>query len=256
MADQNTAPVSDPNPNNEEPTIGNTSIVIPEGDGKEAPKPTEPVKAEPPKVDDSPVSYEPTGDVGLDLALDFVGKAGIGIDHPAMKAAQDGDFSILKATLAAKGVQGWEQFVALGEAAYTRTKEAEKANSAKIAALVHEAAGGPEAWAEVQKWAAANATQEEKAEINALLNKGGLAAKGAVQYLVGAYNRATNVEATPADPVARAGRGGGVPTGDNAPLSPRAYSDAVAQLNARLGGRLEGSPEYAKLQARRQAFRG
>lgn len=256
MADQN-APVSDPNPNNEESEVGNTSIIIPEGDGKEAPKPAaEPTKPEPAKVEDTPVAYEPTGDVGLDLALDFVGKAGIDIDHPAMKAAQEGDFSILKATLAAKGVQGWEQFVALGEAAYTRTQETAKANNAKIASLVHETAGGAEQWAEVQKWAAANATPEEKAEINALLNKGGLAAKGAVQYLVGAYNRAANVDTTPDDPLARAGRGGGAPTADNAPLSPRAYSDAVAQLNARLGGRLEGSREYAALQARRQAYRG
>lgn len=256
MADQTTAPVNDANPGNEETTVG--TVVIPTDDGKEVTKPAviEPAKTPPTLAGDAPVAYEPTGDVGLDLALDFVGKAGISIDHPAMKAAQEGDFSILKATLAAKGVQGWEQFVALGEAAYTRTKETEKANNVKIVSLVHEAAGGPEAWAEVQKWAAANATPEEKAEVNALLNKGGLAAKGVVQYLVGAYNRATNVDSTPADPLARAGRAGGVPTGDNAPLSPRAYSEAVDQLNTRLGGRMEGSREYAALQARRQAFRG
>jgi len=251
--------VSDPNPNNEESPVGNTSIVIPAPDGKADQVPTqtaEPTKSEPTKADESPVSYEPTGDVGLDMALEFVGKAGIGIDHPAMKAAQEGDFSILKATLASKGVAGWEQFVALGEAAYARTQAAAKEASAKIVAIVHEVAGGADKWAEVQKWAAANATPEERTQINALLNQGGLATKGAVQYLVGAYNRAANVDATPVDPLALAGRGGGAPTGDAAPLSPRAYSDAVAQLNARLGGRLEGSPEYAKLQARRQAYRG
>ena len=250
MADQNA--VNDPNPDNVEDK-DQTYILL---DEKPAP-PAAPVVAPvvPAVVADGAVAYEPTGDVGLDMALEFVGKAGLGVDHPAMKAASVGDFSILKATLAAKGVAGWEQFVALGEAAYEKVskQESEKAQAGREA--IYKVAGGEESWKAVQTWASSNATPEEKAEINALLNQGGLAAKGAAQYLLDAYNRANNVVVEPKDPTANAGRGG-EQSGANAPLSPRAYADAVQQLNNKLNGRLDGSKEYASLQARRAAYRG
>jgi hypothetical protein len=202
------------------------------------------------------IEYEPTGDVGLDMALNFVGKAGIDANHPAMLAAKDGDFSILKATLAAKGVQGWEQFVALGEVAYTRTAaEAEKKATAGREAVYKEA-GGEENWSAIKAWAGTNATAEEKAEINALLNQGGLAARGAVQYLAGAYARANNVEVNPRDALANAAAGRGAQTATAGPLSSREYATAVQALNNKLGGRLEGSKEYADLQRRRSLHRG
>lgn len=204
---------------------------------------------------ESPVQYEPTGDIGMDMALEFVGNAGFAQDHPAMQAAANGDFSILEALLAQKGVAGYEKFVALGKAAYTRSVEASTKATAAIQELAHKAAGGEQEWNAVRTWAGANASDAEKTEINALLNKGGLAAKGAVTYLVDAYNRANNVEVTPKDPTAQAGRGG-VPGGENKPLDAMEYSRAVQALNNKLNGRLEGSPEYAKLQARRLAYRG
>jgi hypothetical protein len=203
---------------------------------------------------DEVFAYDPTGDVGLDMALDFAGKAGIGSTHPAMVAAQGGDFGILKATLAAKGVAGWEQFVALGEAAYARTSKDQAEKAAKDQAAVYELAGSKEDWQAVQKWAGENATPEEKAEINALLNKGGIAAKGAVNYLLQAYAKAGNVVKEPAEALGNASRGG-IPTTETGPLSPRAYSDAVNKLNNKLGGRMDGTPEYTALQARRAAFR-
>ena len=242
--------VNDPNPSNTEDQ--NQTVLLDEKATHAVPAvPVAPVIPE----DTGAVAYEPTGDVGLDMALDFVGKAGIGVDHPAMKAAAQGDFTILKATLAAKGAKGWEQFVALGEAAYEKVSKTEADKAAASKAAVYKEAGGEEAWKEVQTWASANATPEEKAEINRLLNQGGLAAKGAVKYLVDAYSRATNVVVNPRDPLANAARGG-ADTGANAPLSPRAYADAVQQLNNKLGGRLEGSKEYASLQQRRAAFKG
>lgn len=202
------------------------------------------------------IEYEPTGDVGLDMALNFVGKVGIGANHPAMLAAQSGDFTILKATLAAKGAQGWEQFVALGEAAYARTSaEADKKATAGREAVYKEV-GGEENWNAIKTWAGSNATAEEKAEINALLNQGGLAAKGAVKYLADAYTRANNVEVNPKDALANAAAGGGAPSSANGPLSSREYSAAVQALNNKLGGRLESSKEYADLQRRRSLYRG
>lgn len=207
-----------------------------------------------PAASEEAVVYEPTGDVGLDMALAFVGKAGIAQDHPAMVAAQTGDFSILKAELAAKGVQGWEQFIALGEAAYARTTAEADKKAAASREAIFKVAGGEENWNAIKVWAGTNATPEEKAEINALLNQGGLAAKGAVQYLMGAYAKATNVEVNPIDALANARGGAGTtPTGA---LNPRDYSTEVQKLNNKLGGRLEGSKEYADLQRRRSLFKG
>jgi hypothetical protein len=172
-----------------------------------------------------------------------------------MVAAVAGDFTLLKATLAQKGATGWEQMVALGEAAYIRTQEADKAKAAELQKTVHEIAGGAEEWAAIQQWAGANATPEEKKQINGLLRQGGVAAKSAVNYLIAAYSRASNVERTPIDGVANASREGGAGA-SNGPLGPKEYSLAVAQLNTKLGGRLEGSKEYADLQRRRAAHRG
>lgn len=248
MADQ-TAPVSDPNPDNVEDT--NTTLLL---DGAPKPEPAAP-KTEPAPVADEVVEFEPTGDVGMDMALAFIGKQGISETHPAMVAAINGDFTILKATLAAKGAPGWEQFVALGEAAYSRKTAEEATKRTALQEAVFKEAGGKEQWQAVQQWASANATPEEKAEINALLNKGGLAAKGAVKYLVDAYGRANNVEVNPRDPLQTASRGG-MPDPATAPLSPRDYAAAVGVLNNKLNGRLEGSKEYEALQRRRQAYRG
>lgn len=250
---EQTTHVSDPNPGNEEVTVGGTSIVIPETPATPTAPPAVEPAPKPAPTEGEVVVYDKTGDVGLDMALEFVGKAGIHGEHPAMQAAANGDFSLLKAELARKGVAGWEQFVALGEAAYARTAEKQAAANAAVVKTVHELAGGAEQWAQVQQWAAANATPEEKAQINALLNQGGLATKGAVQYLLGAYQRAN--PATPVDPLAAAGArpAGSVPNG---PLSPKEYAVAVQQLAGRLGGRLDGSKEYATLQQRRAAYRG
>lgn len=247
----NAPAVSDPNPDNVEDV--NPTILL-DTEAKPDAKPAAPAAAEAVATDGA-VEFEPTGDVGLDMALAFVGKQGIGPDSPAMQAASNGDFSILKAELAAKGAAGWEQFVALGEAAFARTKEANETKAKAARAAVIKEAGGAEEWAAIQKWASANATPEEKAEINALLNQGGLAAKGAVRYLAEVYNRANNVVVNPADATGRATRGG-VPSANDGPLSPREYANAVQQLSVKLNGRLEGSQEYVKLQQRRHAYRG
>lgn len=246
------AVVSDPNPGNVEDQ--NPTVLL-TADKPAAVAPVVPVAPVVEAPTDGVVEYQPTGDVGLDMALAFVGKAGIGSEHPAMKAAEAGDFSILKATLAAKGVQGWEQFVALGEAAYARTTTEAKAKAEVAREAIYKEAGGKDAWAAVQQWASTNATPEEKASINAMLNQGGLAAKSAVQYLVGAYGKANNVVVNPADAAPNASRTP-VPTDANAPLSAKDYAVAVQALNNKLNGRLEGSREYEALQRRRSAFRG
>ncbi len=193
-------------------------------------------------------TYEPTGDAGLDMALAFIGKQGFAQDHPAVVAAAAGDFSILKAELAAKGVQGAAEFLALGEQSYARTQEKAKAASAATNAAVYKVVGGEESWKAIQTWASANATPEEKAEINAQLSAGGVAAKAAATYLANAYNKANNVSQEPAE--VTNGAAAKAPA-SNGNLSAAEYAKEVNALNVKLKGRLDGSPEYEALNRRR-----
>jgi hypothetical protein len=225
-------------------------VIVPLQLGEATPEPPIEPKESP---EGAVFEYDSTGDVGLDMALQFVGKVGLGPEDPAMIAAAQGDFSILRAKLASKGVQGWEQYVALGEAAFKKTQEAAKEKTSKLQALVHSEAGGAEVWAEVQKWASANASPEEKAEINAMLNAGGLQAKQAVRYLTAQYEKAGNVIETPADPTANASRANGPAADGKGPLSAAQYVEAVRELNIKLRGRIDGHPEYEALQRRRAA---
>ncbi|RPA31523.1 hypothetical protein EGC79_20520, partial [Shewanella vesiculosa] len=141
MTDQ--AAVNDPNPDNVEDA--NTLLLEPKEAPKPAPSATEPAKVEPDA--DTPVAFEPTGDVGLDMALEFLGKQGFGLQHPAMVAAGNGDFTVLEALLAQKNAQGWQQMVALGKAGYERTQNAQKEAVSKTLATVEAVAGSKEEWA-------------------------------------------------------------------------------------------------------------
>jgi len=199
------------------------------------------------------VLYEPTGDPGLDLALEFVGKFGINPDDPAMTAAADGNFALLEAKMAAMGdkAKGFEKFLALGKASYASTTEKAKAAAEANAAGIHSVVGGEARWKEVQKWAGINAEPAEQELVNKTLQGGGIAAKAMAYYLDTLYQKAagTVIKGKPAFDD-NSGNGG---PASNA-LSPRAYTKEVADLSRKLGGKLDGSPEYKQLQARRQAW--
>ena len=242
MTDQVNAPADAAPATPVVPVTLDVAPVVPAVPAAAAPATPEPAGAE--------VTYEPTGDRGLDMALAFIGKQGLAGDHPAVQAAADGDFTLLKAELAQKGVQGYAEFIELGEQAYARTQEKNKAQAETARKAIHDTAGGAESWAAIQAWASANASPEEKAEINIQLNKGGLAAKAAVVYLSNAYSKAGNVSQEPAD----VSKGGGKPpAAADGKLTATEYSAAVKALNSKLRGRLDGSPEYAALQSRRIA---
>jgi len=184
------------------------------------------------------VLYEPTGDPGLDLALEFVGKFGINPDDPAMTAAADGNFALLEAKMAAMGDKA-------------STTEKAKAAAEANAAGIHSVVGGEARWKEVQKWAGINAEPAEQELVNKTLQGGGIAAKAMAYYLDTLYQKAagTVIKGKPAFDD-NSGNGG---PASNA-LSPRAYTKEVADLSRKLGGKLDGSPEYKQLQARRQAW--
>lgn len=197
------------------------------------------------------VIYNETGDVGLDMTLKFVGEQGYGPDHPAMQAAINGDFSLLEAELAAKGVKGYEAYIKLGQKAYTdvSTKTAER--QAKDKAAVEGVVGGAEQWTAIQGWAEANAEPAEKAAFKGMLGRGGLEAQAAASYLAQLYGKANNVNTEGAGPKVVATK---TAPGGTEGMTRQEYTAAVmAARNTFKGGDFENSSEYKQLQQRRQA---
>lgn len=223
-----------------------------------APKPD--VLLDAPKEDVTPnpdtsqeFSYDPTGDAGLDYALNFVGKLGYGDTHPAIMAAQKGDFSLIRAELATKGVAGSDAVLALAEQAYTRFAAEDAKKSEELAGFAAQAAGSADNWAVVRAWAAAEATPQEKAQVNAALAQGGLVAQGVITQLVNLYQQKHTLPKDAA-PVAKPGEvGSAAPS--TGPMTAQAYAQAVEQLRQKYGSGTDSTPEYAALQAQRLAAR-
>ena len=227
---------------------------------KTPPPPAPPVKLETevepvtPNADTTTeFDYDPTGDAGLDYALNFVGKLGYGATHPAIIAAQQGDFSLIRAELATKGVAGGDAVLALAEQAYTRFAAEDAKKSEELAGFAFQAAGSAENWAVVREWAAKEATPQEKAQVNAALSQGGLVAQGVITQLINLYQQKHTLPKDAA-PVAKPGEAG-TAAPSNEPMTAKAYAQAVEDLRQKLGNRTEGSPEYAALQSRRLAAR-
>ena len=198
-------------------------------------------------------TYDATGDAGLDYALNFVGKLGYGATHPAIIAAQEGDFSLIRAELATKGVAGSDAVLALAEQAHARFAAADAKKSEELAGFAAQAAGSAENWAVVRAWAAQEATPEEKAQVNAALSQGGLVAQGVISQLVALYQQKHTLPKDAAD-VAKPGEAG-TAAPSNEPMTAKAYAQAVEALRQKLGSRTEDSPEYAALQSQRLAAR-
>lgn len=249
MAEENQTPPAEQTP----PT--DVSVELNLGAGPEA-TPPEP-KAEVPPQDEGPVEYVATGDVGLDMALGFIGKLGIGPAHPAIQAAKTGDFSFIKAHLAGLGPKsvGWEQYVALAEKSFDNAKSQATAAAQQTRTVVEQAVGGAENWGAIQQWAKANADEGERTQINAMLSAGGLQAQAAAQYLARMYEQAHDTIKEPADAAKpTAGRPAGA---TNGPLSPQEYNKELKALISKIGAsRVGDSQEYQQLQQRRRAFRG
>ena len=225
-----------------------------------APEATPSVEQSVPPVesDDGGVfTYEKTGDVALDMALGFVGKLGFGPEHPAIKAAQSGDFSILSAELAAKGdkATGWQEHVALAKSSHERAVAAVKARTDEVtntATTMCKNVGAD--WGVVRSWASANATDAEKAYVNSALSQGGVAAKAALQFVLNAYVKSAQAVLTPGN-AASENRGNAQPNNSGL-LTAREYAKAVNDLSLKHGGRdVSHLPEYKALQAQRNAGR-
>jgi hypothetical protein len=229
------------------------------------PAPAPVVVAPPPGDKPSVVTFASTGDAALDMAMGYFAKHGVTPDSLAMTSANTGDFSVLNAVLQEKGAEGAAAYVAIAQQAHSRKAEAEKAQEAQRTTVLHDTMGGEAGWQAVKNYVAANATPEELKEINANLNRGGLAAKATARYLKEVYERGTGhslsgqpAAAAPAapDPVATATtRASSTPPTSTA-LSPQAYAAAIKDLVKQFGPGAYSQPAYAELQQRAQAWRG
>lgn len=198
------------------------------------------------------VEYSPTGDAGLDMALDFVGKLGFAPSDPAMKAAEKGDFGLMKAKLAALGpkAQGYEAFIALAEKAHTENTTKASAKLSKDVENIHGAVGGADNWKAISKWAGDNATPEEKADVNAALKNGGVGAKAMALWLAEKYSKAKGTTVTPKAAV-KDGASSAAPAASGGALTAAQYSVECQKARQQLGYKFDGSKQYADLQARR-----
>lgn len=190
-------------------------------------------------------TFEATGNANLDYALGFIGNLGFGVDHPAVKAAEAGNFGQLEAELAKLGTkaQGYEAVLRLAQAGLGEVKAAADAKVNATREAVHKAVGGEEAWKAIETWATSAAEPAEKEQVNQALALGGVAAEAMAEYLASRYARATGTTITPKDP---APGSKGAPSSE--PLTQAGYINELRALRAQLGGRLDGSQQYADLQ--------
>lgn len=199
--------------------------------------------------EDGVITYAPTGDAGMDLALEFAGKLGLGMDDPAMAATVTGDWSLLEAKLAAMGdkAKGWEKMVELAKAADARFTEQRAAEAAAINTAVSGVLGDSEA--AVLAWAGKAATPEEKDSINAMLRADPVQARAAAMLLQSLYEQAGGNTVVPASAM-KEGSGSVPAQGETTPLTRSQFAVESGKLYRRLGAAYTKSPEYAALSAR------
>jgi hypothetical protein len=202
------------------------------------------------------VSFEETGDVGLDLALDFVAARGLGPSHPAVKAAEEGDFGPIREALKALGdkAKGYEKYVALAEKSFKEATAQHTERRTKDVAAIEGAVGGKEAWAEVKAWASAQTedSPSQRAEVNAALKMGGMVAVAMAKHLTHLYNKSGQATQEPASAVQPGATG---KPAEQGPLTAKQFAQESQALRAKLGYSFDTSPQYAALQARRLAAR-
>jgi hypothetical protein len=185
----------------------------------------------------------------LGLALGFLRDAGISPTDPAFQLAEvEGDFELLKATLAAKALPGTDAMVSILEKAVASHFEAVEKAEAETTALVGEILG--EQKDEVLEWARSTASDEEKTAFNDMLEAGGVYARAAAVLLREAFQGAGNtIPAQHAVKTAETAQGG------HTPLTARDYAAEVEKLARKLGGDPRQSAEYAALTRRREVGR-
>lgn len=196
-------------------------------------------------------TYEPTGYANADYALGVIGKAGIGPEHPAVVAAYDGDFGQLQHLLASKNIPGADALLTMLKDASDQHSAKTKEESERIAADVHQLAGGKEQWEAVQQWATQNADDGEKEILNDLF-KDTRTHKIAATYLLAMYDKAQVPHEPSASVEGARPAPASAPAAAAGPLDRKGFADAARELYKKFGDNYTGTPEYAALAKRLQ----
>lgn len=188
--------------------------------------------------------YNPTGDVGLDMALEFVGNLGFSAESGAVQAASKGDFGPIKAALEVLGdkAKGYEKYLALAQTAFESRNKAAAAQAAKDEQAVYTAVGGKEAWDAIAQHARDNADEGEKVAIQAALKAGGMQAQAMAVLLKQAYDRVH-----PKTPSMVKQEASGAKGGSGGPMTPAEYAAAVRKIAAETRGPIDNNPKYLAL---------
>lgn len=185
----------------------------------------------------------------LSLALSFLKDAGVSPEDTAFKLAEvDGDFTLLEAMLAQKGLPGTDQMLGIlkgeVEAHRAAVAEAQEKSEAQVAEILGESQE------EILDWARETATEEEKEAINSMFEAGGVYAAAAAIMLRENFMSTTNptkpAETIPVTPKTPQAHG---------QMTASAYASAVQELAKKVGGDPRGTPEYAALTQKRAAAR-
>lgn len=125
--------------------------------------------------------YDHDADLNLQSALRLIAAAGIPEDGIEMYAASHGDFERLSDSL--RGNKDRDLILRLVKSSYDAFRHGEERKAARIASEIEEFAGGKKAWNDMRKWAEANASPEELADMKAAIEQGGPAARLLVRLL-------------------------------------------------------------------------
>ena len=129
----------------------------------------------------SPDEFDHDADLNLQSALRLIAAAGIPEDGIEMYAASHGDFERLSDAL--RGNKDRDLILRLVKSSYDAFRHGEERKAARIASEIEEFAGGKKAWDDMRKWAEANASPEELADMKAAIEAGGPAARLLVRLL-------------------------------------------------------------------------
>ncbi|WNV48169.1 scaffold protein [Caulobacter phage Quill_5.2] len=197
-----------------------------------------------------PFSFPPSGDAGLDIALEYIGNFGLTDQHPAVIAAANGDFTQIETYLSAVKAPGYEKYLNLAKEAHARQTQAVETQATKINEAVFGVFEGEENWKKASAFAKENGTKEEIDQLNAMLRAGPLQAKAAALMIRQAYEaKVGGFTKDPKDPTAQTGQNGAVAPGPKPVLNRRTLISEIEGLRRQYGDNFQNTDAYRALHA-------
>ncbi|BAP34923.1 head scaffolding protein [Ralstonia phage RSJ5] len=199
--------------------------------------------------------YSETGYAGLDAALKFMVDAGLNDDHPAIKAVEKNDFSLLEAYFATNPVAGWETMLKIGREGFERMLKDVGEKGAALERTNKEmgvALFGDEATLNAALDYFPTIPGIEQADVDgvqAMIRAGGVQAQAAMLLIQDQFNAAQGVTRAPLEDVSQR-TATYQSQGDHSPLSARQFTEECHKLRRALGDSFEQTPQYRALAAR------